>query len=214
MKIAIRIVFWVALLFLGKSVVSSVTDHTGLPGSGAGTGFFSYWFRYTLNTHLDDGDHYVSVLISIEGKAPKRFRVGGGVSPHYEEVKFEWSVFSPSDDSQGDATVLLNANQIQAGDKRFDLDAIGLADLLGLNFEAKQERVLVENLLAILNECATGSMPRPRHHTYYFEDPVDGRLQHFALGGPSFRTPTLIWLGLWLGLVIATVTIKRANKAS
>jgi hypothetical protein len=216
MKNMRQIAFWIFLLLGGALLVSTATYNTGLPGSGAGVGRFSYWFRYTLEPHtnevLDDG---LRGLVTIEGRAPGRFLADGGRSPKYQEVNMEWMMFSGvlGGGTEGTCAVDLSKNQIVAGANRLPLERGSLRSLFGVEVNSDQSDQFLDDLQSKLEAAASGTMPRPRHHTYYFEElPTRGKLQHFALGF-SVRSPVLVWGCIWLLLVITTITIKKANKS-
>lgn len=215
MKFARQIVFWILLLIGGAWVVAAVTYHTGLPGSGAGVGRFSYWFRYTLEPYSHEiGDDELIGMVTIEGTAPVRFMVDGGKSPEYREVSMEWAMFSGvhGGETEGTCTVDLREKQIVSGADRHPLDQSSLHSLFGLAVVSKQSDQFLDDVLSKLEAAALGTIPRPRHHTYYFEEPpTRGRLQHFA-HGDAVRYPILIWVGVWLLLALATAVNKNANK--
>jgi len=215
MKIVSQTICWTLLLLGGALVVSKVTYHTGLPGSGAGVGSFSYWFRYTLEPHSAEVlDDELIGFVKIEGKAPRRFMSRGGRSPKYEEVSMEWAMFSGvhGGKTEGTCSVDLNNKQIIDGANRIPLGQSSLRSLIGLEVHSEQSVQLLNGIHSKLEAAALGAMPRPRHHTYYFEEPLTrGRLQHFALGS-SARFPVLIWAGIWLILLLAAFIIKKATR--
>ena len=214
MKIAVRIVLWTALLLGGAKVISVVTFNTGLAGSGAGIGSFSYWFRCSLepNSVYGGQDESVGGFITIEGTAPSRFKFNGGVSPTYDKVALEWHLYSggAAGLTEGQAEIDLLADEIRTDDKLFPLELPGLARALGID-DSPANGVFLNALFDFLRDCRSGDIPRPRHHTRRFDDPIGGQLQHFATGA-SIRYPIISWFGIWLMLLVATYLIPGLTR--
>jgi hypothetical protein len=77
--------------------------------------------------------------------------------------------------------------------------------LAGWLFGAATNRVTDRHHLDAVFGCfqaaADGSLPRPRHHTYYLEQASRVRIQHFLLGYGVGST-VYIWSAVWLFLVV------------
>lgn len=207
--------FWIFLLLGGAWIVSAVTCRISLPGPH-GVGRFSYSFRYTLEPDFHEAlDEEMIDVVTIEGKAPGRFTVDGWKAPQYQEVSMKWMMFSGASggETKGACWVDLSKRQIVNGAERLPLEQSTLRSLFGLKANSEPSDLFLNDLQAKLEAAASGTMPRPQHHTYSFDEPpTRGRLQHFAQG-VSVQFPVLVWAGIWLFLVLATVTIKRAHKA-
>lgn len=63
------------------------------------------------------------------------------------------------------------------------------------------DRQHVDTIFGYFEAAAGGSLPHPRHHAYYLEQPIHVRVQHFLLGYGVGST-VYIWLGVWLLLVV------------
>jgi hypothetical protein len=91
--------------------------------------------------------------------------------------------------------------------------------LAGWLFGAATNRISdsqhVDSIFGYFESAATGSLPRPRHHTYYLEQPEQPtrvRVQHFLVGYGVGST-VYIWLGVWLLLVVfGGRTILRRSR--
>ena len=77
--------------------------------------------------------------------------------------------------------------------------------LAGWLFGAATSRITdtqhVDTVLGYFQAAAGGSLPGPRHHSYYLEKPSHVRIQHFLLGYGVGST-VYIWLAVWLLLVV------------
>ena len=206
MNTAVRIALWTALLLGGAKLVSVVTFNTGLAGSGAGVGAFAYWFQCKLEPDpiYHGQDKSVGGLITIEGRAPSRFKFDGGISPAYEKVSLEWILYSggATGRSEGQVDIDLRENRIRKDGEPLPLEPSSLARVLAID-DSPANAVFLTALFDFLTDCRSGNIPRPRHHPYSFEDPIEGQMQHFAMG-PSIRYPVIIWFSIWLVLLVAT----------
>jgi hypothetical protein len=73
--------------------------------------------------------------------------------------------------------------------------------LLGTTNAPPNQMRGVDRIYELLQAAAEGTLPAPRHHTYYFPQPIHGSMQHFRLGlGISW--PVYIWLVIWLSGVV------------
>ncbi|MCW1926522.1 hypothetical protein OKA05_28480 [Luteolibacter arcticus] len=219
MSVVRQIVFWVALFFAGVWVVSVVTSHSAMAGAGAGMGRFSYWFRFTLEPYPSGGgDDELMGRVIIEGRAPPRWMKFGGVSPRYREVSLEWAMFSGVrvGETGGTCSIDLTKHEIVSGADRLPLDRENLGRLFGFAVAPEESMGFLDELLGRLEECRSGTLPRPRHHTYRFDEgPIRGRLQHFA-SGFSLSYPELVWAGVWLFMVLGVTTgmVLRRRRSS
>ena len=63
------------------------------------------------------------------------------------------------------------------------------------------DRQRADTIFGYFEAAAGGSLPRPRHHTYYFEQPIRVRVQHF-LFGYGVGSTVYIWFVVWLLSVV------------
>lgn len=209
---------WLAVLLLVLSGISTATYHTGLPGSGIGTGVFSYWFRAHFDIDLDYDEFESSTVgsITIEGSAPPRLMAWGHASPKYRAVEIDWYL---SQKSEGKAAVDLNASLITGPRNSVPLDAQNLATLFEITDPVEQDDLLFANLLEFLETAKEGKLPRPNHHGYLLPLPFPGRMKHFATG-VSLRPVELLWVISWstFGFVVMVnhnrIWKRLINKAS
>lgn len=201
------------LVIGGAEAIAYTTLHTGIAGSGAGIGSFSYQFECTLepdSVHVGETRSVGGVII-IRGSAPRRFKFHGGVSPVYDQVTLQWMLYfvGASGRSEGYARVDLLANEIRTGGKAFPLEQSGMARALGID-NPQSNCVFLDALFDFLNDCKSGDIPRPGHHPRRIEGPVEGDLVHVA-SGSMIRYPVVIWFGICLVLVVAACLLPRLS---
>lgn len=204
--------FWALLLFGGAWVVDGATFTLTMSGAGHGVGLFFYRFVYSLYI-FDELPDDIAGLIVIKGQTPSRFQWDGSHSPEYEEVHITWDfqIGTGRRATTGACFINLSRNEIALGDDHIPLDVSGLRRLFDLDPSPANEDKLVAKLLSILSACQSGTLPRPRHHSYHFEENfIRGRLQHGA-GGRAIRYPILVWVGIWLVLLLKSAFTK-ANR--
>lgn len=218
MKIVRQVILWMLLLFGGWFIVSAVETVPARAGSGAGMGYYSYWFRLTLEPFpLSTRPDEIIGQLGIEGKAPSRWMKDGGVAPRYQSVEIDWSMFSLDGgygESSGRCSIDLATNEIVSDSGRRPLSRENLQGLLGMEKASEQAIGFLDEVMAKLEACRSGTLPRPRHHTYYSEAaPARMRLQHFA-SGISLPYPELNWTGLWFLCLLGVGTAKWMNQAN
>lgn len=207
--------FWALLLFGGAWVVEYSTYTLTMSGAGRGVGFFFYRFVYSLYISDELPDDIAGIIV-IEGQAPSRFQWDGSHSPEYEGVHITWDfqIGTGRRATTGACFINLSRNEIALGDDNFALNASGLRRLFDLDPSPANEDKLVAKLLSILSACQSGTLPRPRHHSYHFQENfIRGRLQHGA-GGWAIRYPILVWVGIWFVLLLRSAFTTASRQAS
>ncbi len=117
----------------------------------------------------------------------------------YTRLEVEWA-----DESSGrqHATVTLPAFTYRTDTARGAFTQDVLAGwLLGTVTNRIRASQHVDTVFGYFQAAADGSLPRPRHHSYYVEQPSRVRIQHFLLGYGVGST-VYIWLAVWLFLVV------------
>jgi hypothetical protein len=118
----------------------------------------------------------------------------------YSALSLTWSGAS----SKGTGTVRLPSFEFVSGNSTNVLTRevlttwlVGDSDRSASTDSARRVDVVFDYLQA----AASGSLPLPRHHIYYFEQPVRVMLQHFRLG---YGVGGLVyfWFVIWLVLVV------------
>lgn len=206
MKTLWHIGMWLAVLITGVWVVGFVFRSTCQGGTGNGAGFFHYYFRSQFFLSLE-GDPSISHF-ELEGRAPRRFKVFGGVSPVYDKVSMKWSL-NPGHEDRSNGQVLLNldSHTISAREADVPLDIEHLLAVLEIP-DRPANRLILQYLLDFLDDCHTGQLPRPSHHGHKLEAPMFGSMQHAALGY-MMSYSTLTWVGIWALAIPVFHTIKR-----
>lgn len=209
MKIVIHAAIWLAVLIGGVQVVGTVFGRSSQGGTGNGAGFFDYSFRSHFFPSVE-GDPSVSD-IELEGRAPRRFKVYGGVSPVYDQIFMKWSLNSGYEGRpEGNVLFNLESDTISDRDVSVPLDIEHLLAVMEIP-DRPANRLTLQYLLDVLEDCHSGQLPRPRHHGYTLQDPMSGRMQHVALGF-MVNYPILTWVGLWIIAIPVFYTIKRITS--
>lgn len=161
------------------------------------------------------GNYYGSVHALFSGTDDEAysFQFRGQTKPHwrwayptnftYHSLHFEWHRFgSQAQSSKGSGTISLPSLTYESSQSTGVLTRAVLAEwLLGGNNSTNSSMRSVDAVFGFIEAAGHGSLPRPRHHGHYFEEPVRGHIYHFSLG---FGVGGLvyIWIGLWLLLVV------------
>lgn len=211
MKWAGRLVGWLAILLVGLFLISNLTFHTGLAGSGVGTGVFSHWFRaqFELSHDFDAGDS-TSGSISVEAKHPARFMLSGHESPNYRNAKIKWFLFR-EEANRGEATINLENMQIVWDGDATSLNPENIVRLFGITAPTDQDTLMANALLEFLHSARDGKLPLPNHHGHSLPEPLSGRMQHFATGF-SLLPVELAWLIGWAGFGIVGLFRARGHR--
>jgi hypothetical protein len=206
-----KFVGWLVVLLVGLFLISTLTFHTGLAGSGAGTGVFSHSFRarFDIRPEFDEGSSKSGSMI-VEARHPARLMLWGHASPKYRHAKIEWFLFR-EEESIGNATIDLEKLQIARSGKVMPLDTKNLLNLFEISDATAQDRLMVGTLAEFLQAAKDGDLPRPNHHGHSLPKPLPGRMQHFATGF-SLSPLELTWVIVWSGFgLTATKGFKRGN---
>lgn len=209
MKIVFHAAIWLAVLVGGILAVGTVFRRSSQGGTGNGAGFFDYSFRSNYFPAME-GDPSIS-YVELEGRAPRRFKVYGGVSPIYDTMSLKWNLNSGYEGRpEGHVLLNLDSHTISDGEGSVPLDIEHLIAVIGIP-DRPANRVTLQYLLNVLEDCHTGQLPRPSHHGYNFEDPMPGRMQHVALGF-MLNYFILTWVGIWILAIPIFYTIKRITS--
>lgn len=209
MKTVLHIGIWLAVLVVGVWAVGFVSFKTSQGGTGNGAGFFDYSFRSCYFPAFEE-DPSMS-MIELEGRAPRRFKVFGGVSPVYDAISLKWSLHSGySGRPKGQVSLHLASETLTDGDRSVPLDVEHLLEVIGIP-DRPANRDTLRYLMKVLEDCRTGRLPRPNHHGYELEEPMPGSMRHAALGY-MVSYPVLAWVGLWLLAIPAFYTTKRMTN--
>lgn len=115
----------------------------------------------------------------------------------YTTLEVEWREKS----ADRHATVSLPAFTYQSSDASGAFTRDVLASWLYGATKQISDRQHVDTIFGYFEAASGGSLPRPRHHTYYLEQPVHVRVQHFLLGY-GVGSAVYIWLIVWLAFVV------------
>ena len=172
-----KAVGWLCLLPLGILFLPTLIGHHPYDDRGVGSfgGFVSGRFGVL--------DEFVSM--NFEGRSSSEWRWSRPSNYRYSELEFEWY----SRGQSGDGSLDLSDMMLDTSSGPIAIDKKWFMQL-------PCDEELAEEFMAVLIAARDGSLPRPRHHNYYFEAPLDGRLSHWSLG---FRLPyeSFSWAVLW-----------------
>jgi hypothetical protein len=205
MKIVFHAAIWLVVLIGGIEVVGTVFGRTSQGGTGNGAGFFDYSFQSLFFPSVE-GDPSISD-IELEGRAPRRFKVYGGVSPVYDQISMTWSL-NPGYEGRPEGRLLfdLDSDTIVDRDVRVPLDIEYLLAALEIP-DRHANRLTLQYVLDVLEDCHTGQLPRPSHHGYTLQDPMSGGMRHVALGF-MMSYSILTWVGIWILAITVFYTTK------
>ncbi len=163
----------------------------------------------------DSGYYYGSVNAVFDGADDDiySFHFRGQTQPHwrwaystnfiYRSLQFAWYRFDSQANESGDSgTLKLPSLAYESSHGTGVLTRAVLSQwLLGATNRAPAAQRSVDVVFGFLEDAGRGTLPAPRHHTHYFEQPVRGRIQHFSLG---FGVGGLVyvWIGVWLLSVV------------
>jgi hypothetical protein len=209
MKIVFHAAIWLAVLIGGMQVVGTVFRRSSQGGTGNGAGFFDYSFQSHFFPSVE-GDPSISD-IELQGRAPRRFKVYGGVSPVYDHISMKWSLNSGYEGRpEGRLLFDLDSDTIVDRDVRVPLDIEHLLATLEIP-DRPANRLTLQYVLDVLEDCHTGQLPRPSHHGYTLQDPMFGRMRHVALGY-KVNYSILTWVGIWILAIPVFYTTKRITS--
>lgn len=189
-----QFVAWLTVLVVILCMISALTWNTGLAGSGLGTGVFSYHLNARIQLWHDNENAY-SGTVNVVGNAPARFMAWGRVSPKYRKVEIDWTIFQHGQ-SEGQAIIDLEHNQILHDGRTFPLNPVALCSLVGIPNETESESEICTALDDFIQSARDGTLPKPNHHSYSIAEPLAGRLQHSATGF-SLGPLELVWVAVW-----------------
>ena len=126
----------------------------------------------------------------------------------YTSLEVEWR----EESTDRHATVSLPGLTYRAGDSSGAFTRDVLAGWLHGSTNWASGRQHVDAIFGYFESAARGSLPPPRHHTYYLEQPIRVQIHHFLLGYGVGST-VYIWLVVWLLLVMfCSRRLLRINR--
>jgi nitrogen fixation-related uncharacterized protein len=174
-----------------------------------------WWASHHRYDDPDSGYYYGSVHGSFSGpdanaymfhfKGHSEARWHWMYSTHfvYRSLRFGWFRFDERGDQLGNTgTLTLPSFAFESSQGTGVLTRPLLSEwLLGTTNAPPNQMRGVDRIYELLQAAAEGTLPAPRHHTYYFPQPIHGSMQHFRLGlGISW--PVYVWFGIWLAGVV------------
>ncbi len=177
---------------VGAQLLWHATHHRyDMPHTGA------YYGHVTASFHNFDEPFY---SLRFRGETQPRWRWRCPMNFAYERLQLEWH----GESSEGTATVNLPSLMYDSSGRTGVLSPATLTEWLVAHTKSEAptgEVKRVQSIFDYIVAAGCGSLPAPRHHTYYFEQPVRGHIQHFLLG---FGVSGLvyIWCVVWLLLVM------------
>ena len=139
----------------------------------------------------------------FRGQSERRWRWVYSTNFVYRNLHFEWSRFdSQAQVSEDSGTLKLPSLAYESPHGTGVLTRGKLAEwLLGATNGTPGGSRSVDALFSFLEAAGRGSLPCPRHHTHYIEQPVRGSIQHF-LHGFGVGGFVYMWIGIWLVSVV------------
>jgi hypothetical protein len=180
---------------LGAQALWSATHHRyDDPDSGYYHGSVHARFSGT------DDDVY---SFHFEGQSAPRWQWTYSTNFIYRSLQFEWHRFgAEADRSEDSGTLRLPSLAYESSHGTGILTRALLSEWpLGTTSGTPAGARSVDEVFGFIQAAAQGFLPAPRHHTYYFEQPVRGSIQHFRLG-LGIGGLVYIWVGIWLFLVV------------
>lgn len=178
--------------YVGAAFLWDLTHHRyDTPDTGA-------YYGHVTATFDSVADPFYQ--LRFRGETPARWRWSYPTNFAYDRLQIEW--YGESRD--GTATVSVPSLVYESSGATGHLSQATLNEWLlgsasGSTHTAELQRVRA--IFDYIQAAGHGSLPAPRHHTYYFKQPVRAQIQHFVLG---LGVPGLvyIWFVVWLFLVV------------
>lgn len=138
----------------------------------------------------------------FQGQTEPRWRWVYSTNLFYRRLHFEWRGYSSqAEPLEGNGTLSLPSLAYESSHGTGILTRVTLAEwLLGTTNADPAATKSVDAVFGFIKAAGHGSLPAPNHHGHSFEQPVNGRIQHFLLGY-GVGGFVYIWIGLWLLLV-------------
>ena len=200
---------WLIVLIGGVMAVGMVFRVSSQGGTGNGAGFFDYQFQSRIFPSVE-GDPSI-FYIELEGRAPKRFKLYGGVSPVYDRISMNWELHSDYEGRpEGHVIFHFDSNTVSDRGASAPLNVESMLAIMEIP-DRPANRLTLQYLLDILESYHSGRLPRPSHHHYTLEDPMSGNLKHVARGY-IVRYPILSWVGIWILTIPVFYSIRRMTS--
>ena len=164
-----------------------------------GTGLYYGLLRGSFDcTNIDDPFN----TLGFRSQTPCRWYWRQPTNFLYTKIEVTWSEWMGNSSANHQATVSLPDFSYESDNAGGPFTRAVLANWLygtTTNFQASNS---VDVIFGYFEAAARGTLPPPRHHTYYFEDPIQAHFVHFLLGFGVGWT-VYVWLLVWLVLVSA-----------
>jgi len=165
----------------------------------------SGYFHSSVYARLEGNDAggFPNYSFDFDGKSEPHWRWFYSTNLVYRSLHFKWFSFDSNADLVEDSGMLrLPSLAYESSRGTGILTRAVLSEwLLRTTNRTSEATQSVDGVLDFLQAAGRGSLPAPRHHTYYFERPVGGHIQHFLLGY-GVGSFVYIWVGVWLLLVV------------
>jgi hypothetical protein len=138
--------------------------------------------------------------LRFEGKSRYRWYWSSPTNFAYDRLQIDWYVPAEEKPKEGSATVSLPSLVYESVGNTGLLSTSTLTEWLSGSAGNQPSETAKQQVDAIFNyirAAGSGSLPPPRHHSYYFEDPLDVHIKHYDYGW-SFPKQTLVWYVAWL----------------
>jgi len=180
-------------------LISSLVLPIGYIGAGLLWGHFHHRYEMPetglyrgLVTAMFDSLEEPYYTLNFRAETPLRWYWRQPTNFSYTTLEVEWREEATS----RHAIVTLPAFTYRSGDASGDFTrGVLFTWLFGATNQVSNNQQ-VEAIFGYFEAAARGELPPPRHHTYYFEQPVRGSIQHFLLGYGVGST-TYIWVLIW-----------------
>lgn len=118
----------------------------------------------------------------------------------YRSLQFEWHRFGAQ--AEGSGTIGLPSLVYESSHGTGVLTRAVLSEwLLGTTNGTPAGARSVDAVFGFIDDARRGTLPAPRHHVHYFEQPVRGHIQHVRLG-LGVGGLVYIWVAVWLFLAV------------
>lgn len=158
------------------------------------TGYYHGLVRAKMTVLTDEPPYGYS--LSFKGKSVPGWRWRYPTSFRYETLDLNWI----GGETKGEATLSLPSMSFQSPGATGVLTRELLAEwLVGKGNRSAAQMGHIETIWGYLKAATDGTLPPPRHHTYYSEqvEPVSYQLTHFCLGY-GVSSYTYLWALVWL----------------
>lgn len=143
-------------------------------------------FHGVLTASLADKNNCSS--LTINGQTLPEWKVERPSNFTYSDLDFEWIEWPSEITHKGTLHLSRMTLVTSSGTVKLDHDWL---------LQRVEDEYTATAYLDFLMSARDGTLPRPRHHTYYPEGMIEGRLSHFSLGFCLSRK--VLWWGvMWV----------------